>query len=103
MRDVGEVMMITWAGMGVKIEQEKETQESLEICISVPEFSYFHNVNGEEMSGKSLARRYKEVLTETGIKRLFVKWRMRSGERWTKEMSEKAQLDMKRMMYGSQY
>ena len=37
--DLGEVMMMTWAKMGLKIENQIETQESLIIYISVLEFS----------------------------------------------------------------
>lgn len=53
---LGEVMMMTWAKMGLKIENQIETQESLTIYISVPEFSDERNVYGEEMSGIRLAK-----------------------------------------------
>ena len=53
---LGEVMMMTWAKMGLKIENEVETQESLTIYVSVPEFSDERNVYGEEMSGMRLAK-----------------------------------------------
>ena len=101
--DLGEVIMMTWAKMGLKIENQIETQESLTIYISVPEFSNERNVRNEEMSGMRLAKRYKEMLTEMGVKRLTVKAKIRSGEHWTKEMGQDAELKARKMLYGSQY
>ena len=98
---LGEAMMMTWAKMGLKIENQIETQESLTIYISVPEFSDERNVYGEEMSGMRLAKRYKEMLIDMGVKRLIVKARIRSGEHWTKEMREEAELNICKMLYGS--
>ena len=86
---LGEAMMMTWAKMGLKIENQIETQESLTICISVPEFSDDRNVYGEEISGIRLARRYKKTLMDMGVKRLTVKAKIRSGEHRTKEMGQK--------------
>ena len=103
MSAIGEVMMITWAGFGLKIERHNETQERLEIFISVPEHSFKLNVNQEEMAGMTLAKRFKETLTEMGVKRLVVKSRTRIGEVWTKEMAEDAELSMRKMLFGSQY
>lgn len=100
---LGEAMLMTWAEMGLKIENETETQESLTIYISVPEFSNERNVRNEEMSGMRLAKRYKEMLTEMGVKRLTVKAKIRSGEHWTKEMRKEAELNICKMLYGSQY
>ena len=98
-----EAMMMTWAKMGLKIENQIETQESLTIYISVPEFSDERNVYGEEMSGMRLAKRYKEMLIDMGIKRLTVKAKIRPGEHWTKEMGQDAELKVRKMLYGSQY
>ena len=100
---LGEAMMMTWAKMGLKIENQIETQESLTIYISVPEFSDERNVYGEEMSGMRLAKRYKEMLIDIGIKRLTVKAKIRFGEHWTEEMGHDAELKMRKMLYGSQY
>ena len=100
---LGEAMMMTWAKMGLKIENEVETQESLTIYISVPEFSDERNVHNEEMSGMRLARRYKEMLVDMGIKRLTIKAKIRSGEHWTKDMGKEAELKARKMLYGSQY
>lgn len=103
MSGIGEAMMITWAGFGLRIEGQNESDESLEIYISVPESSYHFNKNQEEMAGMLLAKRFKQVLTEMGVKRLTVKVRVRRGERWTKEMQEDAELNMRKELYGSQY
>lgn len=100
---LGEAMMMTWAKMGLKIENQIETQESLTICISVPEFSDERNVRNEEMSGMRLAKRFKETLIDMGVKRLTVKAKIRSGEHWTKEMGQVAELNMRKILYGSQY
>ena len=100
---LGEAIVMTMAGMGLKIENEIETQDSLTLYVSVPEYSYERNVHNEEMSGMRLAKRYKEMLTDMGVKRLIVKARIRTGEHWTKEMREEAELEMRKMFYGSQY
>ena len=100
---LGEAMMMTWAKMGLKIENEVETQESLTIYISVPEFSDERNVYGEEMSGMRLAKRFKETFIDMGVKRLTVKAKIRSGEHWTKEMGQVAELNMRKKLYGIQY
>ena len=55
------------------------------------------------MSGMTLAKRFKTTMTEMGIKRLTVKSRIRTGESWTKEMSDAAELEMRKTIYGSQY
>lgn len=99
----GEVMMITWASFGLRIERVNESQDSLEIYISVPETSYQLNVRGNQMAGNVLAKSFKEEMVEMGVKRLIVKSRIRSGEHWTKEMADKAELDMRKQIYGSQY
>lgn len=101
--DLGKVMMITWAKMGLKIENQIETQESLIIYISVPEFSNERNVRNEEMSGMRLAKRFKDTFIDMGVKRLTVKAKIRSGEHWTKEMGQDAELKARKMLYGSQY
>lgn len=98
-----EAMMMAWAKMGLKIENQIETQESLTIYISVPEFSDERNVRNEEMSGMRLAKRYKEMLIDMGVKRLTIKAKIRSGEHWTKEMGKEAELNMRKMLYDSQY
>lgn len=89
---LGEVMMMTWAKMGLKIENQIETQESLTIYISVPEFSDEKNIHNEEMSGMRLAKRFKETLIDIGIKRFTVKAKIRFGEHWTEEMGARCRI-----------
>lgn len=101
--NLGEVMMISFAGMGITFDKQDETQESLTLYISVPEHSYSKDVNGIEMSGENLARRYKRVLVELGVKRLTVRFKIRKGEFWTKEDKERAELEIKKKLYKSQY
>ena len=101
--DLGEAMMMTWAKMGLKIENQIEIQESLTIYISVPEFSDERNMYGEEMSGMRLAKRFKDTFIDMGVKRLTVKAKIRFGEHWTKEMGKEAELNMRKRLYGSQY
>lgn len=100
---LSEVMMMTWAKMGLQIENQIETQESLTIYIAVPEFSNERNVRNEEMSGMRLAKRFKDTFIDMGVKRLTVKAKIRSGEHWTKEMGQGAELKARKMLYDSQY
>ena len=96
-------MLIVFAEQGLTIENIKEEPESLTIYISVPEDGYHANVHGEIMAGKVLARRFKEVLLDMGVKRLTVKSKIRKGDIWTEEKSKDAALNMRKMLYGSQY
>lgn len=89
--------------MGLRIDNQIETQESLTIYISVPELSDKKNIRNEEMSGIRLAKRFKETLMDMGIKRLTVKAKIRYGEYWTKEMGKEAETNMRKILYGSQY
>ena len=96
-------MLIVFAEQGLTIENVKEEPESLTIYISVPEDGYHTNVHGEIMAGKVLARRFKEIMLDMGVKRLTVKSRIRIGDIWTAEKSKDAALKMKKTLYGSQY
>lgn len=95
MSAIGSAIAITWAKFGLKIEKTIENQDMLEIYISVPERSFHQNASGEEMSGMTLAK--------MGVKRLTVKSRIRIGEVWTKELSDEAELNMRKQLFGSQY
>lgn len=88
---IGKVALITWAKFGIKIEKVNESSETTEIFISVPEHSYHCNVNGEEMSGAFLARRFKTVLTDFGVDNAYIKFRIRSDESWTEDMAYNAE------------
>lgn len=103
MSAIGKAMMISLAGFGVIIEREKETEDKLEISISVPEHSYAYSNDGREMSGDALAARFKTIMSEMGVKRLVVKYRIRSGEIWTESMRKQAEQNMRKTLFRSQY
>lgn len=103
MNSLGNIFMIEWAGLGLQIENTIETQESLTVYVSVPETSYRLDVNNEQMAGLKLAKRFKEVMTDMGVKRLTVKYKIRYNEHWTKAMEDEAILNMRKCMYKSQY
>lgn len=104
MEGLGNIMMATWYGFGLEIVRIKENdiidnngatddfKKELELYISVPKSSYQKNINGEEMSGSFLAKRFKEVLgdmIDTKSKyshygKITVKYKIRD-EFWTKE------------------
>lgn len=97
------IQYIVWREFGLAIEKEKESIEGLDVYISVPEDSYKINARGEKMCGMFLANRFKQVLVEMGIKRLTVRARVRTGEKWTPEMAEQANIKARQEMFGSQW
>lgn len=97
------IQYIVWREFGLVIEREKESIEGLDIYISVPEDSYKVNAHGEKMCGMFLAKRFKQVLVEQGVKRLTVRARVRAGEEWTPEMAEQANIKARQEMFGSQW
>lgn len=100
---LGEVMMITWAWFGLRIERVNESTDELELYISVPEHSDHMDAKRQEMSGSHLAKRFKTALTDMGVKRLTVKSRTRKGEHWTESMAKEAEKHMRQTIYGSQW
>lgn len=99
--DLSSIMMITWAGFGLKIEREQEGTDGLVVYVSVPEHSYQHNASGSEMAGMALAKRFKESIEAMGVKSLTVKTRVRDGEMWTWEMQEEAESIRKRQLFNN--
>ena len=97
------IQYIVWSEFGLVIEREKESIEGLEVYISVPEDSYKVNARGEKMCGMCLAKRFKQVLVEMGVKRLTVRARVRIGEKWTPEKAEQANIKTRQEMFGSQW
>lgn len=95
---LGKAMMLTFAGLGIRIENQKEIENGIETYISVPEQSYCLDASGNEMSGMFLAKRINQKLKEMGIKDIVLKARVRNGEYWTKEMDKKAQEDMMKII-----
>mgnify|MGYP003301738583 CR=1 FL=1 len=99
---LGEAMLLTWAQLGVVIEDIKETTELLNVYISVPRSSYHKNCEDEEMSGMFLAKRFKESFIDMGVKRVVVKAKVREQD-WTKELSKSAVIRARQELYGSQW
>lgn len=97
------IQYIVWREFGLVIEREKESIDGLEVYISVPEDSYKTNAHGEKMCGMFLAKRFKQVLVEQGVKRLTVRARVRAGEEWTPDMAKQANIKARREMFGSQW
>lgn len=96
-------MMLVWAEHGLTIDNVVEDQESLTIYVSVPEDGYHADVHGNIMAGKFLAKRFKETMSDLGVKRLTVKSKIRIGDIWTKDKAKDAELNMRKVLYGSQY
>ncbi len=55
------------------------------------------------MSEKYLALKFKKTLKAMGIKRLILKNKIRIREHWTKEKGEEAKLEIRKIIYRSQY
>ena len=97
------IQYIVWREFGLAIEKEKESIDGLEVYISVPEDSYKVNAHGEKMCGMFLAKRFKQVLVEMGVKRLTVRAKIRIGEKWTPDMAKQANIKARQKMFGSQW
>ena len=100
---IGKAALITWAAMGVTFDKHEETTEQLTMWISVHEHSFRTDVNNNEMAGMHLAKRFKTVLSEMGVKRLKVLAKVRTGETWTKENADAAEIAAKKAIYGNQW
>lgn len=99
MRGLGEAAYITWMSFGVEIDKVNESADELELFISVPKSSYKKDVDNNEMASDFLAKRFKTVLSEMGVKRLVVKYRIRN-ECWTEKMSKQAIKKATQTIYG---
>lgn len=99
---IGEAMYITWCGFGIIIDNIIETYDSLTIYISVPKTSNHIDANDNEMSGAFLAKRIKQTLTEMGVKRLTVKYKIRD-EVWSEEKRLAAEAQAKKELFRSQW
>lgn len=89
-RDVLIGMLIGWASFGIKLDKVDDSGRSTVIYITVPEHSEEHDVNGDEMSGRHLAKRIKETLPESTQVEFIVKFKINKGQMWTKEDSRQA-------------
>ncbi len=101
--NTASIQYIVWREFGLIIEKEKESVDGLEVYISVPGDTYKTDTHGEKMCGMFLAKRFKQVLVEEGVKRLTVRVRVRTGEKWTPDMAEQANIKAKQEMFGSQW
>ena len=99
MRGLGEAAYITWMSFGVEIDKINESADELELFISVPKSSYKKDVDNNEMASDFLAKRFKTVLSEMGVKRLVVKYRIRN-ECWTEKMSKQSIKEATQTIYG---
>ena len=74
---------------GVIIDKIDETKDIPIFYISVPEFSYRKNVDGNDVANKYLASKFKETITMKGGK-CEVKMKVRKNEYWTESMANTA-------------
>ncbi|WP_300944383.1 hypothetical protein [uncultured Duncaniella sp.] len=89
MMNEGTIMVAVWKAYGLNLVKEVEDKENnrLILFIDVPETSDKLNAHGEQMAGDVLARRFKEVLTEQGL-RVQVRRRIIKGLHWTEEIGK---------------
>ena len=102
---MGKAMLLTFAGMGIKIDNINETTDNLTLYISVPkdaDDSIERDVNGYVMAGEHLAKTIKRKLTEMGLKRLTVKYKIRD-EVWNKAKRNISETEMRKDIFGSQW
>lgn len=94
-------MVLAWYRLGVNIDDFNfdEITGNPIIYISVPEYSYAKDRQGNEMSGMTLAKRVRETFIVT-ISHLVgysyeakIKVKTRKGEMWTKEKAEDAKAE----------
>lgn len=101
--NTASIQYIVWREFGLIIEKEKESVDGLEVYISVPEDTYKTDAHGEKMCGMFLAKRFKQVLVEEGVKRLTIRARVRAGEEWTPDIAKQANIKARQEMFGSQW
>ncbi len=101
--NIASIQYIMWRELGLIIEKEKENIDGLEVYISVPEDTYKTDAHGEKMCGMFLAKRFKQVLVEEGVKRLTIRAKVRAGDEWTPEKAEQANIKARQEMFGSQW
>ena len=91
---ISQAMLLTYAKLGVQIDKFDNTDEGIILLFSVPKNSYHKGVNNIEMSGKYLAQRVKQTLTEMGVVFTDCRYKTRN-EYWDEQMAETA----KKMLY----
>ena len=91
---ISQAMLLTYAKLGVQIDKFDNTDKGIVLLFSVPKSSYHKGVNNIEMSGKHLAQRVKQTLTEMGVVFADCRYKTRN-EHWDEQMAEAA----KKMLY----
>lgn len=103
---MGPAMYITWRGFGVEIDKISENTDSLVLYISVPKSTVdakgMRHVSGNPMAGGFLAKRIKDTLSDMGVKRLSVKYKIRD-EIWDARKRVAAETAAKQELYRSQW
>lgn len=89
---LGKAMLITYAQMGVKIDQLEDTDDGIIFLFTVPKTSWEFDANGKEMSGKHLASRVKHTLEEMGMVFCDIRYGIRN-EHWDKSKGDAAKAE----------
>lgn len=99
---IAKSFLATWAEFGMEIDNFKGSMKFPTIYISVPESSEYLNKDGQQMAGEVLAKRIKELCNGMGRGNFNLKYRVRRGEHWTKQMGKAALAEKSEMigLYG---
>lgn len=89
-------LMMSFYSSGIVIDRKENDSIPNIVYISVPEKSYKLDDNGYELSGKILARQFKEMYQYICPDSYIVKFKIRSGDYWTKEKSDVARKSITR-------
>lgn len=81
---MAKVIMTTFRGLGIQIEDWADTPTSTTIYISVPKETTDTRPTGVKLAGKALADRMLTAMRDMGANNLVIKFRIRD-EVWTKE------------------
>jgi len=84
---IGQAMLITYAEMGVQIDNFDNTDTGIVFLFTVPKHSYHKDAKDIEMSGKHLASRVKHTLEKMGVIFADCRYGIRD-EYWTKDKAE---------------
>lgn len=94
---------LSWAMMGVQVQDLKESDTSITFCVSVPEIIPRESVTGspadigrDVISGAALiqALSYMMNVVYPVGKKVFINHSIRIGETWTAQKREQAEKDM---------
>ena len=77
---LSKAMLITWAGLGIEIDRLDDSPDGIICYISVPRSTTHLNAYSEQMAGQHLAKRFKQALTEMGIKFSVCKFKVREED-----------------------